>query len=72
MIKNKLSLGLLTVSLLPLSAQNKQEIKPNIIIIYCDDLGYGDVGINGHPTIRTPNLDKMTMNGIRFTNYYSA
>jgi arylsulfatase len=45
---------------------------PNIIIIFCDDLGYGDIGINGHPTIRTPNLDRMAINGIRFTNYYSA
>lgn len=46
--------------------------KPNIIIIYCDDLGYGDIGITGHPGIKTPNLDKMGTEGCRFTNYYSA
>lgn len=49
-----------------------QDNKPNIIIIYPDDMGYGDLGITGHPDIRTPNLDKMGLNGMRFTNYYSA
>lgn len=46
--------------------------QPNIILIYCDDLGYGDLGITGHPTIQTPNLDRMALNGTRFSNYYSA
>ncbi|WP_018628768.1 sulfatase family protein [Niabella aurantiaca] len=46
--------------------------KPNFIIIYADDLGYGDIGINGHPGIQTPNLDQMAIEGIRFSNYYSA
>ena len=46
--------------------------RPNFIIIYVDDLGYGDLGITGHPTIRTPNLDRMAQEGMRFTNYYSA
>lgn len=48
----------------------KQQL--NIILIYCDDMGYGDLGITGHPTIKTPNLDKMALNGMRFSNYYSA
>ena len=46
--------------------------KPNIIIIYADDLGYGDLGCYGHPTIRTPNLDRMAAEGMRFTEFYSA
>lgn len=46
--------------------------KPNVIIIFADDMGYGDLGINGHPTIRTPNLDKMAMEGMRWTNFYSV
>ncbi len=44
----------------------------NIIILFCDDLGYGDLGITGHPSIRTPNLDRMAMNGMRLSNFYSA
>jgi len=46
--------------------------KPNIIVILCDDLGYGDLGVHGHPHIQTPNLDKLAAEGIRFTNFYST
>lgn len=45
---------------------------PNIIIILADDLGYGDLGCYGHPTIRTPNLDRMATEGMRFTDFYAA
>jgi arylsulfatase A len=45
---------------------------PNVIIIYADDLGYGDLGCYGHPSIRTPHLDKMAAEGVRFTDFYSA
>lgn len=48
------------------------QTQPNFIIIYVDDMGYGDVGINGNPNIETPNLDRMAMEGMRFSNYYSA
>jgi arylsulfatase A len=46
--------------------------KPNIVIILADDLGYGDLGCYGSPTIRTPNLDRMAAEGLRFTDFYSA
>src|SRR5580700_4697791 len=46
--------------------------KPNIVIILCDDLGYGDLGCYGHPSIRTPNLDKLAQQGMRFTQCYAA
>lgn len=45
---------------------------PNFIVIFCDDLGYGDLGCYGSPTIRTPNLDRMAAEGIRFTDFYVA
>ena len=43
---------------------------PNFIIIFADDLGYGDLGSYGHPTISTPYLDKMASEGLRFTQFY--
>jgi arylsulfatase A len=45
---------------------------PNIVIILADDLGYGDLGCYGSPTIRTPHLDRMAADGMRFTDFYSA
>ena len=46
--------------------------KPNIVVILCDDLGYGDLECFGHPNIKTPHLNKMAKEGIRFTNFYST
>jgi arylsulfatase A-like enzyme len=44
---------------------------PNVVVIYVDDLGYGDLGSYGHHTIQTPHLDKLAGEGMRLTNYYA-
>ena len=45
---------------------------PNFIVFFVDDLGYGDVGWNGHPTTKTPNLDSLAWNGKILTTWYSG
>lgn len=46
--------------------------KPNIVILFADDLGYGDLGVFGNPTIKTPNLDQMAYDGMKLTQFYST
>ena len=46
--------------------------QPNIIFIYADDLGYGDVSVYGATEINTPNMDKLANGGVRFTNGYAS
>ena len=45
---------------------------PNYIVIFVDDMGYGDLGVFGNPTISTPHLDKMAHEGQKWTQFYSA
>ncbi len=45
---------------------------PNVVVIFCDDLGYGDLACFGHPTIATPNLDRMASEGQKWTEFYVA
>ena len=66
----KAFLSILYISLLTLACQ--QEQLPNIILIMADDQGWGDVGYNGHPHLRTPHLDAMAQNGAIFKRFYSA
>lgn len=49
-----------------------QARRPNIVFIIADDLGYGDLGCYGQQKIRTPNLDRMAAEGVRFTQHYSG
>jgi len=46
--------------------------KPNFIVIFADDLGYGDLGVYGSAKNRTPNLDRMAAEGMKFTDFYAA
>ena len=48
------------------------EDRINFVVIFCDDLGYGDLACYGHPTIHTPNLDRMAEEGQKWTSFYSA
>jgi arylsulfatase A len=56
------------------NANNSKSISqnPNVIIILADDQGYGDLSCQGSPTIHTPNIDQLAMEGVRFTSFYSA
>ena len=45
---------------------------PNIVVVLCDDLGYGDLECYGHPHIKTPHLNQFASEGARFTSFYSA
>ncbi|MEE2754190.1 MAG: sulfatase-like hydrolase/transferase, partial [Candidatus Latescibacterota bacterium] len=45
--------------------------RPNIVVIYADDLGYGDLGCYGSDAIKTPHLDALAADGVRFTDWYS-
>ena len=51
---------------------NAQSKKPNIILIFADDLGYGDIGCYGQQKIETPNIDRLAKRGLRFTQFYSG
>ncbi|WP_238934494.1 sulfatase family protein [Aurantibacter crassamenti] len=53
-----------------LKSQDTKNQQPNFIIIFADDLGYGDLGVYGHPTIKTPHLDQMAYEGQKWTNFY--
>ncbi|MBN2011524.1 sulfatase-like hydrolase/transferase [candidate division KSB1 bacterium] len=64
------SLGLLGVSLM--GCASKQQQSPNFVIIFIDDMGYGDTSRTGHPTISTPNLDRLADQGVTMTQFYSV
>lgn len=70
-IEKKLLMLLFVFFATNLQAQNKTAM-PNVIVIYADDLGYGDVSCYGATKMKTPNLDKLAGGGIRFTNAHST
>ncbi|MCX7176222.1 MAG: arylsulfatase [Proteobacteria bacterium] len=46
--------------------------QPNVVFVLADDLGYGDLGANGHPRLKTPSLDRLSTESVRFTDYHVA
>lgn len=77
-IKEKLNYLILSIVFIPYlltinsCADTQKPLKPNIIFILADDLGYGDIGVYGQEKIQTPNLDKMAKDGMVFTDFYSG
>ena len=61
-----LTLGATVLSLPAAVAQDR----PNILYIMCDDMGYGDLACYGQQYIRTPNIDRLAAEGMRFTDAY--
>ena len=67
---NRLSLLISVVTLAcPFAAPAADQ--PNFVVIFADDQGYQDLGCYGSPTIKTPRIDQMAREGMRFTNFYA-
>jgi arylsulfatase A len=64
------ALPLIQVSSSQESATSSAAPRPNIIVVFTDDQGYGDLSSQGHPTIRTPHIDRLAAGGIKFTQFY--
>ena len=76
-MKNRFLIPLYALALLFGSCTSIQQNKntnrsPNFVLIFIDDMGYGDVGVYGATGFETPNLDKLASEGMRFTNFYAA
>jgi arylsulfatase A-like enzyme len=70
-MKNKLS-SLFLLFLTSLISYGQGQQKPNIVLIYTDDLGYGDISSYGATKIKTPNIDRIAKEGLRFTNAHAT
>lgn len=68
----KIHLGLLLLAFFWLPELQAQSIKPNIVLIFVDDMGYGDLGSYGNQQNKTPHLDRLAAAGQRWTNFYSS
>jgi len=72
LLKHSLFAGLAVTSIPAISIPAEKLKNPNIILIFCDDLGYGDLSCYGATQYKTPNLDKLASQGVRFTSFMSA
>ena len=71
-LKQRKMRGVVTLVFISLYCSSLVDCKPNIVILFADDLGYGDLGAYGHPTSSTPNLDQLARDGLVLTQFYSA
>lgn len=69
-MKGPLLFPLLLLFVLPLTGGAKE--KPNVIFVMADDMGWGQTGYRNHPILKTPNLDAMAANGLRFDRFYAG
>src|SRR5882757_7322045 len=68
----KFSPSIFAAALLGFASLGRAAEKPNIILLYADDLGYGDVGCYGATAVQTPNVDRLAREGLRFTDGHAA
>src|SRR5665647_327865 len=74
-LQSSFGLGLVSLMSFQAAAQKTEPAKtslPNIVLIFMDDMGYGDVGCFGATQYNTPNIDRLAATGMRFTNFYVA
>ncbi len=69
---SRFPVSFLSLLLAPLLAVAQTPRLPNVVFIYSDDQGWADVGCYGAKGFRTPNLDRMAAQGVRFTDFYVA
>ena len=72
MIKKRNFCSLFCLTIVLLFEASSSQAKPNLIFIMADDLGYGDLGCYGQKLIKTPRLDQMAKEGMKFTRFYSG
>jgi arylsulfatase A-like enzyme len=69
---NRFILVLLLASFVPVQSNAQATDVPNIVLIFIDDLGYADIGPFGNTEVRTPHLDKLATEGMKFTSFYAT
>lgn len=71
MLRSLIWMLLLLACRLPATIAANAANRPNIVFIFADDMGYGDLGCYGAPDVRTPHIDRLAREGVRFTNFYA-
>ena len=72
MMNRRAFLSCLGASALAAQTSSAQRKLPNVVIVYADDVGFGDIGCYGATAVRTPNLDRLAAHGLRFTDAHSS